>query len=106
VTDLPKKAKHRAVIATGRVVHKILQVIASGKHVALTDDHHGADSGRLTRLNQGGGERAYMSSVIAFFSCGRFNSIVKTPPSRVVRISMECGTSIVLLVQVNETGRT
>src|SRR5580658_4624014 len=58
MTDLPKKAKHRAVIATGRVVHKILQVIARGKHVALTDDHHGADGGRLTRLNQGGGESA------------------------------------------------
>jgi hypothetical protein len=58
VTDLPKKSKHRAVIAAGRVVHKILQVIAGGEHVALTDDHYGADFGCLARLNQGGGERA------------------------------------------------
>ena len=106
VTDLPKKAKHRAVIVGRRMVYEILQVVAGSKHLALADDHHGTD-GRRPRAPRSRRRRAraYISAVMAFFFCGRFNSIVSTPSSRVVRISMEWGTSMELLIQINETAR-
>src|SRR5271165_4654159 len=43
-------------------MHEILQVIAGGKYVALTDDYHGADCGLLACRDQGVGERAVHQS--------------------------------------------